>query len=244
MSEETAKNEKFPGLSVERFRTTVEALSKLWDSGKFLFFLPRRNWLRIVGDSKELEGQLNEVADEGGFDEEETIEAREEVRLVWGALLQWRDTRPALRMLENYEYEDFFDEADEEAQGRFREFLREKFTILEKNPLGETLKRRARRLETTTVASVEELDVEVIKERRDELENRIIESPFARLRFRYSRKRDGDSPFGIFITGPRGSVPVDSFELECDQSDIDLLIKRLIDAKKCLSPEADEPIED
>lgn len=244
MAEKTTKSEDFPGLSVERFKTTVVALSKLWDSGKFLFFLPRRNWLKIVGDNKELRDLLNEIAGEGEFDEEGTIEALKEVRLFWGALVRLSRVEVALRMIEQTEYDDFFDKVDDEAQSSYREILKEKLTALEKEQLSEVLKERTRRLKTTTGASLEELDVEVIRERRDEVEESTIESPFLRLRLRYSEERQISFPFVFYGAGPGQSAPVDSFELECDQSDIDFLIKRLIDAKKRLIPEAEEPIED
>ena len=82
---------------------------------------------------------------------------------------------------------------------------------------------------------MEDLDVEVVSEREDRLEDSHVTDPFLRLRLRYSE--GGCLPFRLFrfSFGPRAAfAETKSFDFECDETDIDLLLLRLKAAKELL----------
>ena len=238
MSEET--NAENLGVSIQRFEAGVEVLKNFVDEGRFILFLPRLNWIRIIGDRSEFHAGLAKVETEEAADRKEANSILSEIRTVLGAVVRYQDSEQILRdYLLKYVIET--DVEYEEASSEVKDVLNEKIEcVRDKLPVS-SLIRRARRLETAGSSCLEDLDVEVIKERRDEIKNAEIDEPFLRLRLRYSdAENQMFSPF--FMLAPPG-FQVDrgkNFEIECDATDIDLLMKRLAAAKKRLI-EADAP---
>ncbi len=242
MPEET--NAENLGVSVQRFEAGVEVLKRLVDEGKFILFQPRLNWMRIIGDRAEFHTGVAKVESEEAAHRKEANSILSEIRSVLGAVVKFPETG---QMLRDYLLKYIFErEADfEEASSEVKDVLNGKIqTVRDKLPVS-SLIRRARRLETAGSRCLEDLDVEVIKERRDEIEDIEIDEPFLRLRVRYS-DAESQTPFPLFVFAPPG-FDVDrgkNLEIECDATDIDLLMRRLVAAKKRLieanAPEKEE----
>lgn len=123
-------------------------------------------------------------------------------------------------------------ENDEESQ-ELVEIIKGKLECVDRYLLDDALRERIQRLATATGSCLEDLDLEILTSRNDEVIEREIRRPFARIRIRYSKLDDFVWPFfspQFNIFGK--SVP--GFEIECDKSDIDLMIRRLRAAKERL----------
>lgn len=247
MAKKSQKEKASPGVSLHDFEAGVRALVKLRDSGKCLFFLPRQNWLRIVMDDSDFEHAILDEVEGRKIDEDQTKDILGEIRRYLGALVRFQDQRLAIR----YAIEALYGGEDEDTGERepdsaLRELVEQKISLLREQLLTETLTQRARRLKTAVGPSLEELDIDVVASRHDRIAETQIQRPFARLRLRYSELTPNLLPFPFFLFPPPyvAGVPVPSFELECDASDIDFLIKRLLDAKRKLLDSVERPGED
>ena len=238
MSEET--NAENLGVSIQRFEAGVEVLKGLVDEGRFILFLPRLNWIRIIGDRSEFHAGLAKVETEEAANGKEANSILSEIRTVLGAVVRYQDSEQELREY-LHRYIIGTEGAFEEASSEVKDVLNGKIEcVRDKLPVS-SLIRRARRLETAGSSCLEDLDVEVIKERRDEIQDTEIDEPFLRLRLRYSDAED-QMPWPFFMFAPPG-FQVDrgkNLEIDCDATDIDLLMRRLAAAKKRLI-EADAP---
>ena len=219
-------------VSLEQFQAGVQAVVNLRDAGKLLVFFPRRNPARLICDPKDFSDALAELAGERGLTEEAVRETLAELR-AFVPVADVPNERLAARFLEEMRYADAFESMDEELKESARSLLREKAKIVREQLVTKAAKRRLRRLSMATVACLEDVDVELVQAREDHYASRQHDEPFLRLRLRYSRPNDDSFPF--FIRGlpalPEEVVPTSSFELECDESDIDFLMLRLRAAK-------------
>ena len=225
------------GVSIEVFHAAVTVLKNLVDNGQFILFLPRLNWIRIIGDRSEFRSVLKKTEPAETSDKNVANRSLREIKTVLGAVVKYDYSEDSLR---EYLLRYLFDtDSDlEDAPDALKDVMEEKIRcVREKLPVS-SLIRRAKRLETAGSGCFEDLDVDVIRERRDEIESMEINEPFLRLRVRYSDPESRVFP-GMFYMAPPG-FPVDpdrTFELEADATDIDLLIKRLGAAKKRLIAE-------
>ena len=120
---------------------------------------------------------------------------------------------------------------------RFREHLKRKATLVEEELYTLALSKREERFGSTTAACMEDLEFELVAERSTTSQDEPFQDPFLRLRLRYSKGTEPAREFGFFsflASNPFLMTELHSFELECDESDIDLLMLRLAAAKQRL----------
>ena len=100
----------------------------------------------------------------------------------------------------------------------------------------QTAKQRLRRLRIpATTSCLEDVDMEVVSEQQDNLRRMRVAQPFLRLRFRYTGSVSY-MPWAYRAPwGGVGPLPCDAFEFECDDVDLDVLLCRLLDAKRLLA---------
>jgi len=229
LNEDKSEPEIF-GLPLDRFKAAIEAMVDLRDSGKLLFFLTRRGWVRLVGDNEEFMQKYAELAKDKLIDIDKAKRAQSEIQSLISAILRISNIEGVLDHLERYHREDF--RSKKELKIEFRARQRSKIEIATEKIDTHAMRQRSMRLATATGACVEEMDYEIVSEREDSFRERSVKDPFLRFRLRYTEGSKSEMQYlGFFFSaeGPEPTAPV--FEFECDTSDIDLLIKRLTEAK-------------
>jgi hypothetical protein len=150
--------------------------------------------------------------------------------LFFGALCRFgTDIDAAGGFLKNLVYNDYGDEDKDKAK-EFRKFLHLKAEYAKEQLITPVVRDRLTRLKTAGSPCLEEVDVEVVKERQDSLAAETVNRPFLRIRVRYCDDGD-DLGFRFFMGFADAVQPTKNFHLECDESDIDLLMRRLREAK-------------
>lgn len=235
-SEENTTAEVF-GLPPDRFEAAVDALVQLRDTGKVLIFLTRRGSVKLVGEIDDFREEFSVRARDNSIDLEQSKKAQDEIRQLTSAIVKIPNTEAVLDYLERIYRDDLPTKRDRALKEEFRRRQQTKIDIVSRKVVTDEMKHRAKRLATATGACVEELDYEIVSEREDSYRGRSVKDPFLRLRLRYSEGAKGDLQYlgYIFLSfeGPEGNV-APGFEFECDLSDIDLLLKRLGEAKQRL----------
>jgi hypothetical protein len=232
-------------LSAEQFKSAVDALLKLRDEGKVLLFFNRRTRLRLIGEP-DIFYHAFAPGLTGGEARKKTEEIIEEIKDTVNAVINYDSIDGAVRYEERSRYDkpsSKMGEVSEQEREAFRTLQRHKLEMVSKTIVSESVRERIVRMRTSTCACLDDVDYELIRERKDSRLEKEVTSAFLRLRVRYSDLRLHQA-FGIFFAGPFPELeaPPSSFELECDLSDLDLLIKRLGEAKQHLlkseSPES------
>lgn len=228
MPEAEGKEHQLPGLRLASLEATVHTLRELRDSGKFLFFLPRRNWFSLIGDLDEFHSALAKRLG-AELDKSEAEKALREVRVFLGAILRFRNEEATISVLRDF-YRITRMEKEEDG---LEDLIKKKIQIVKEHLLTDGLERRAQRVFSSSGLCLEEIDVDVIGQRFDHLYQSEISHPFLRLRVRYSSAEPNVMSLfrWINVDSPE---EVQSFEIECDETDIDLLIRRLVTAKQRL----------
>ncbi len=226
-----AKREPNWGLPVERFQKAVAGLVELRDRGRFVVFLPRRNRPKVIGDVAEyLDGYRKSVGQ--GTEENLDVEAAaalNEIQQILRVALRYADIDQAVRHLEQTQFVDEENGQISAAQLAFREEVKSKLSEVHKRLLTPRLRARAARLKSATVSILEDVDFEIVERRFDSASAENVSGYYVRIRLRYS-ENPSRSPFVAFW-GDSWEEEASSFELECDESDIDVLITRLSLAK-------------
>lgn len=216
-----------------RFEAAVDALVQLRDSGRLLLFLSRRGSIKIICDDEEFRAEFAKRASDDKIDPDQSRQALEEIRKLISVLVRLSDPASAMDYLRRMHSDIDYLRKNRPNKEEFERRLMPKIEVVSNKIVTEAMQQRSKRLETSTGPCLEEVDFEVIGEREDRYRGRSIKDPFLRLRLRYT---DGKADIGyLFAFGFDGpELPAPSFEIECDLSDIDLLIKRLGDAKHWL----------
>jgi hypothetical protein len=235
VSEKQPTDETLPGIPFEHFEAAVKALWQLRRDGKFLLFLSRTNNIRFIGDPESYrEALATKVKRESPQINDEQL-VLEEVRDVLQTCVTFGEAAQAAHFLEQSVYDNLFKKLGPEQKTKARELLQKKTELVFSDLFKGSLAQRAERLDTAVSACIEDLDVEVVSERQDELRGEHILAPFLRLRLRYA---DGGGenqyPWLLLRRGNFGGGNVKTFEIECDETDIDLLLRRLLAAKERL----------
>ncbi len=219
------------GLPVERFQKAVASLVELRDRGRFVVFLPRRNRPKLVGDVAEFLDNYRKLVGQSGEESlnSEAAEALGEIQRILRIALRYQDSDHAVRHMEQTQFPDQEGEQIREALSTFREEAKGKLGEIRKHLLTPRLRERAARLKSVTISVLEDVDFEIIERRFDSTSESDITGSHVRLRIRYSENQSR-SPFAVFLGDP-WEEEASSFELECDESDIDVLISRLSLAK-------------
>jgi hypothetical protein len=224
---------KFLGVDASQFEIVVRALKGLRDEGKYTILLTRSGAIRIVGAGHDLHQALLDQPQT--LDDKTTNRVLAEIVNYCQAAVFFKATKGVLSFLEQHIYGDAFEDKSDEEKAALREQLKKKVDLaIELLP--PDAKQRQQRLNTATDACLEEIDVELVRERRDECSDVAVTNPFVRVRLRYTDLQSGDL-FPWFFSGPWGTRPsaYKSFSVECDQVDIDVLLFRLLEAKQRLA---------
>lgn len=222
-----------PGASMDDFKTIVEELSRLQDENKFSLFQGRENSIRIVGEIDELVIALRKRPNYEKITSAKVKPIIEEIRQDIQIFL-WSGTEErAVSFLAENVYSDEVEVVNDnpKAKTALISHLRSKVELVCKRLVTPPMHERAKRLSSCLGPVFEDLDIEVIQQRHSPFDGRTVISPFLRLKMRYS---DKSSAFRFL---PPWVAPISegrAFELECDETDIDLLITRLLKAKELL----------
>lgn len=147
-----------------------------------------------------------------------------------------------LSFLEGVVYDDEVENLGETEKERFRERERAKFELIRARLVTPAIRQRSSRMRTSTSPQLEEVDSELITGRRDLTKDETVDEPFLRIRLRHSRPQSSEFPWMFMpgvLWGDGSHLSFESFEFECDESDIDFLLHRLTEAKKRLSETVD-----
>jgi len=235
------------GLSLDEFKAAVAALAKLRDEGRAQLYFNRRPSLRLIADPEVVRAALAP-----GLQGDEAVNRanllRSEVQYVANNVLRFDSVDSAVQLMERSRFDSdspftASEPVPADVREKFRAKAKAKAELALSSLVTVSVRDRMARLKSSTGPCLEDVDYELVKERRDSLRNRSLTSPFLRIRVRYTDIRQEQYLGGIFsFGGPETTSAPSSFELECDASDIDLLIKRLSDAKqRLLESETPEP---
>jgi hypothetical protein len=239
MAKAADKTESSPkiqlGVPLDEFVATVEALQQLCQEGSYQIFLAREHTIKFIGEVDDFRLVLGEKIGTDAVDMRKAKTCLDEVQtflqvfLAMGALA-------AMRAFERRVYDDDFADAKDDAErtNALREILKKKLdTVAVKLP-SEALLERSKRLHTLIGPCLEDLQIEVISRRRGLESDEDIDAPFLRIRLIHSMGGDSQFPFVAvpWVTNPPAELH--AFDLECDEMDIDFLLKRLIQAKELL----------
>jgi hypothetical protein len=222
------------GLSLERFEAAVNSLVGLRDKGRLLIFLTRRGSVKLIGEIEDFRKEFSDRARDEAIDLDQSKRAQNEIRRLTAAIIRYPDPDSVVDYLERFSIEEFA-KKDQSLRDEYRRRQRLKIDLVSQRIVTEAMRHRAKRLATAIGACVEELDFEVISTREDAFRGRSVKDSFLRLRLRYSEIISGDIPFFLFIPYEETDISIPKgFEFECDLSDLDLLLKRLGEAKQWL----------
>lgn len=230
------------GGPLNHFKAAVGALVEMRESGKCAVFLGKSSSIRFVLEGEEFREALSEYLPDEKITAQYARELLKEVRNYLAAWEQFRDKDRMLRFLEDFPYRAVLatSEQDEKNAARLQQVMRTKIDLVDEQLLTEVLRERARRLGTATAACLEDIEFEIVERRHVELEALNTEDPFLRVRIRYTGAGKAEHWFLHMIPvvlswgEPALGAGTDSFEVECDFSDIDLMITRLREAKDAL----------
>lgn len=205
------------------------AVSELRDSGKLLVFLGRSYVVRIMGVGSKTEVLLAEKLRDGQYGTD-FAEEFGEIGSIFQFLSRTEDVSSTVSaMSESYSHK--VDPSDSAQLSSFTLELQKRVECVFNNLFVDSLRQRARRIKTATVPILEDTDFEIVTERVVEDESECVHDPFLRLKLRYLEKGAGADLPWFFLRELREKA---SFELECDESDLDFLIIRLTEAKNRL----------
>ncbi len=215
----------------------MRALVELRDRGKFLVFLARRRSVQIIGPAAEFIQELSVGSDGTKLEPKDSREVLEEIRRHLALRVDAGNAKRVVDIFVQSVYADEFRKLDDKSKQQFREQLERKTAIIEQQLHSPELQTRDERFGSTTAACLEDLEFELVEERTTGAQDEPVRDPFLRLRIRYSEGTE-QSPRGFGLRGFLSVFPFGgkehSFELECDESDIDLLMVRLAAAKQRL----------
>lgn len=236
-----AEKKELPGVPIERFEAGVRALVELRDRGKFLIFLARRQSVQLIGRESDFSEALSGKLSVAKLDEGDSRGILREIRRFLSIRTQMPNAEHTSQFLTRGVFDDGIENLAESAKTRFREQLAKKIALVEDELYTPSLRTREERFESTTAACLEDLEFELVEERSTTDPDKRFEDPFLRIRLRYSKGTESKRLLRFFglmegVSGgnPFGPTELYSFELECDESDIDLMMLRLAAAKQRL----------
>lgn len=223
------------GVSLDGFDAALAALDELQRGGKVQLFLTRGNSVRFIGDIHHLHALICKKL---GLEPEASRAQKYllEIQMFLQVAISTEQIKHAVDSLEKHVYEDEFTAAGTpEAAATLRACLTSKFERIYSLNCVASMRQRLKRLQTVVGPTLEDMDTEIVSTRSDSTQAVDINTPFLRLRLRYSSSEAVGFPFAFppwFTNSPKN---IKGFELECDETDIDVLIARLLQAKEKLS---------
>jgi hypothetical protein len=236
-NEPDTKDETKLGASLSEFEAGVEVLRDLVKDGKFHIFLLRGPRIKFIGEAEDFRSALARKEGSEAIDRRKADDCLQELKIFLQLRIATNSPAMTAEILEREYYEEAFGAKSEapDTLASFRENIQLKIELVAKNFSSQTLVDRAKRLGTVIGPTLEDLDVEVVARRRSASQGVTIEGPFLRIALQYSLPRQSEFPFGVTLWAPEVPADMRSFEMECDETDIDLLITRLLQAKELLN---------
>lgn len=232
------------GSPLSEFQAALEALISLQEQGKYQVFLVRENLVRLIGDSDEFRIFLIKRSGNESIDGKKAQAYLEEIQTALQLMLAVGKAERAVQILESSVYDDEFESAknNEELKVELRTTIRSKLDLVSAGLVTETLTERSKRLSTVSGPMLEDLDVEIISKRHSFTNGVDLKTPFLRIKVRYAVGGKSNFPFAFppWVTNPPRDTS--TFELECDETDIDVLISRLLQAKEILRNSIDDKV--
>ena len=170
----------------------VQRFVNLRDGDKISLFVGRENSVRVLGDIK----KYTDTPLEPDLDKKTAAEGLEEIRQIVEALLTNNGSAErAAEYLAEMDIRRVASEPSEEVDRRtaYKAHYVTKAVLCQERLELKVLQVRSQRLATTRGAVLEDMDMEIISERRSQLDDRVINEPFLRLRLRYSEPNN--TPF-------------------------------------------------
>jgi len=231
------KGAKPLGVALEEFRAGVSAVVELRDSGKLLIFVSPQAGVRFIVDSEAFaaayEASLGEQKPAA-----QAAQVESEVADLLSLDLSGGGVEGGQQWAEFTLYAAGMREMEEATKGDARKLIRDKLSILEESAVTEGLRQRVRRLGVTRSPALEDLDVEIVSEKTDNIAEEVVPGPLARLTLRCSDKGTAGFPArwpGRVPSPVAGSAQPRDFAVEVDETDMELLLRRLREAKAMLS---------
>ncbi|HZZ44693.1 MAG TPA: hypothetical protein VFE58_17285 [Tepidisphaeraceae bacterium] len=223
-----------PGLQLEEFKAAVDTLASSIQRLTFMLFVGRPTHVRFIGNVSEFsENYLKRL--QRDFGASAVADALEEVRRYVQALLQTQKVSGARDFLVSFLYDHPSRQVPPDRKADLNQLVEEKLNYASKHLLNDAITKRVERLVLGTGSALHDLDAELVSERYQNLDGKTSAQPFIRVRVRYSDEATFGFPFIFFDPSmTRGGPLPKTFDLECDETDIDLMILRLRAAKDIL----------
>lgn len=225
------------GIPVIDFEAASETLQELCQEGKYQIFLFRGSLIKFVGEIDEFRLRLGKKLGQDIADRKRVAGCLQELTIFLQVCIATTTQASAIRIFERQVYEDDFAKAkkDHEQTENLRHIIKQKIGVVISKLLSSALKERSKRLESVIGPILEEIDIEIISRRRSLANDVDIDTPFLRIRLLHTMGGKHEFPYLMppWILDPPSAQA--SFDLECDETDIDFLIRRLVQAKELLS---------
>lgn len=232
--------ESFPGLRLPLFKQGAELLDQMITKGDYFLFVSWPSYAKLIDKPEafaHFKSKFGKQIGEPDVSDEKARRALNEIVDFIQFSLWTSESGDALSFLIERVFEDALKNTSEEQKAEFREELEAKLSTIDALGFAKNLPQRTQRLAVAVGPCLEDVDFDLVTERRASREDLSSVQPFIKLRIRYVAREDQLFPFS-FIGSPWGRERPPSngrsFELECDESDIDLLILRLVSAKQFL----------
>lgn len=222
---------------LQLFKAAVDQLSSLRPD-EFIY-LSASNDITLVAVDEE------ELAKRAAANLEEFVNAINEVKKYIKALIQLNKPENVVHFLCNVVYDDYLSNCTKPEKATWKKMVNDKARYVALKIDTTALKARRSRLNTASKPSIEAIDPEVVVFRGDQIQDESIETPFLRLRLRYrSPEALKDPRLNYLLSYAWRDNPIgfglDSFEIECDTTDIDFLVLQLLQARQLLEIINDE----
>jgi hypothetical protein len=242
--EPETRAEKTVQLGVPRdiFEHAIDALAGSRQEGKSQVFLTKDNQIRFIGNVGELRLAIGKKFGSDTIDKRQTERVLEEVQTFLQVLLWSGNSARAAKTLEQNVYtQQFRSVKGNEAKQLLRQQVLDKLDLVSKLSSPSLLERR-KRLSSASGPLIDDIDIELVTQRYSQPDSKEVTAPFLRIRLKLIKP---EHQLPIFFP-PWMASPVrttESLDLECDESDIDLMMRRLAQAKGVLANAMSEKVE-
>lgn len=228
------------GVPLSVFKTGVDAMEDLVRRDEAVVFISRPYRVRFLvdlavwGDAfhQRLGKQLTEQPASATL----SVDVKTEILRCLQACLMW-ESSPALLLEDQLTFRLALSRLPSEQKSEGMKVVEKKAAYVRDHLLTTPMRERVIRLSAAAGPCPEELDVEVVTERLNYSSDRYSPQPFIRAHLRYTQA-DGVDAYTLKAWGQSAFsadiIPTHTLSMELDETDIDLLVERLLTAKRLL----------
>jgi hypothetical protein len=224
------------GLPIAEFKATVDTLQQLGEEGKYQIFLSGESAVKLVGDIDEFRLNLAKRLGQDVINKKSVARCLGEIQMFLQICIAINAPATAVRIFEANVYDDDFAKAkkDPERTQHLRQIIEQKVNTVTGTLSLSAFQERSKRLKSVIGPILQDIDIETISSRKSPANDMDIDAPFLRIRLVYSVGGEATFPFRrpVWVEPPKS---LRTFDLECDETDIDLILRRLLQAKELLS---------